>query len=200
MTEFVLPKWHGIESAMQDVKSTAFAKGVERLIGLKPNGDRVWDITGEATCVELPNDLANKDWEGNTDIFVVHGHPPIPCELSDGDLMFIRAANIAGNMAVSGVDDTVSWTPTYKSYGPLYTRTLLGMAQSRVLNMMGEYDNFHAEVGSWAETFDPRNVVLSHYIMKLLKQHLTPNYQCKLGDVALKMIEPWKERMAQHGL
>lgn len=96
----------GMVAAMEDVREFGRKTRREKVIGVRPDGTRAFEVEGSDHAVECPHDLAGKE----KDIFIVHCHPGDPTPLSYADLTCIWGMSAAGNMAVACDDDTVSWS------------------------------------------------------------------------------------------
>jgi len=190
---FELPKWKGIEEAMQDVRLTARDKGLERGILLRKSGERILDMMGTDKSVQFP-DWAEKLKRGK-DVFIIHGHPGLPAELSDADVKCIHAMGAAGNMAVSGVDDTVSWTSgidfRHMEEVPVFFREMSAQrfmedALAYSMARMGERSN-----KGWAE-LDERWVVLAHLCnAAYVEAGFLLDYHLRQGSVESALLEKW---------
>jgi proteasome lid subunit RPN8/RPN11 len=191
---FELPKgYKGLEEVMHDVRATAADKGIERCIGLVPDGHRVFDVLGEDARVQCP------DWAtGTPGLFIVHGHPSNPCELSQADMECIHGLDAVGNMAVCSSDETVSWshglyldhiTTLPEFLQTVLIRDFMHTTEGYVLKRMG------AKEGEGNATWpmdDERWVALAHFNNKLcLERGFFRDYQVRLGDKAQAIIDKW---------
>src|SRR5574337_344941 len=104
-----LPEGYAREAmvaAMEDVREFGLKTGREKVIGLRPDGSRAFEVEGSNHEVECPEEFVGK----GQDIFIVHCHPGMPTPLSLNDLECIWGLQGAGNMAVACDDETVSWS------------------------------------------------------------------------------------------
>jgi len=190
---FELPQWKGIEEAMQDVRLTARDKGIERGILLRKSGERILDMMGTNRGIQFPDWTENL--EHGKDVFIIHGHPGLPTELSDADVRCIHAMGAAGNMAVSGVDDTVSWTSgidfRHMEEGPVFFRE---MSAQRFMKDVLQYSLFKMGEKTnkgWPE-LDERWVVLAHLCnAAYVESGFLLDYHLRQGSVESELLEKW---------
>jgi hypothetical protein len=192
-----LPKYRGIEEAMQDVKTFAHAKGLEKAIGLLPDGRRCFEKEGDATGVNLPDEFRLVK-----DLFVIHGHPKMPTELSGADITVISAMGVAGNMAVSGEDETVSWSTgiDMKDMNPrsglahMMVSAFMNKVQTaafRKIDPLIDTRINKANGEPWDDD-DERWVVVAHLVNKVyVKSGFLRDYHVQQGELALKILNSW---------
>jgi len=196
---FELPRYKGIEEAMQDVRVWARDNGTEKVLGLMPDGRRVFEATGNSQRVALPESA-----KGNDGMFLVHSHPAIPAELSPPDMFSIVAMGAAGNIAVCSSDDTVSWTtgpvrsglPDFLFFDMAYAH--VQAVQTWYVNQIDPSWRVYVESHGNADKLwggdkpDERWVVLSHFTNQaLLESGFLRDYHVQQGEVALKAMARW---------
>ena len=200
MADFILPSYKGIEEVMQDVRVYARDKGHEKAIGLLPNGERVFDVTGNEGAVELPA------WaHGKREMFVIHGHPRLPNELSDADIRVIKSMECAGNMAVCDVDDTVSWTtgidfskingPIGMFFADLFMHGTSKAGFEKLDPGINERIKANSNSEPWPD-LDDRWIVLSHITNRhYVKSGFLRDYHVRHGAVELEALGKWLPKL-----
>jgi hypothetical protein len=195
---FELPKYKGIEEAMHDVKVHVRDKQIERCIGLLPDGRRVYDVVGDGNSVQNP------DWAtGTKDLFIVHGHPWTPTELSPADIMCIPGLEAVGNMAVCAADDTVSWTTGPGETGlPYFIFTLMAadftnnVARQCLTRLDPDLLKGKDEGKiDWGNN-DERHVVLSHLMnASFLENKFIRDFHLQSGAVHADILARWLPKL-----
>jgi hypothetical protein len=194
MSDFILPPWRGIEEAMQDVKTFARDASREKVIGLTKGGVRLFEVEGEALQAEMPADHV-----GRRDMFIIHGHPMLPAELSDGDLKSITGMRAAGNMAVCSVDDTVSWSSGINlgNIARLPEPLQVGLVESFIAQSVQWVSRFidNGSMKDW-DKLDERYVPLAHWCNQLyLREGFVKDYHLQSGEVEKAMLAKYADRM-----
>lgn len=201
MAEFILPAYKGIEKVMQDVKVFARDKGIEKAIGLLPDGTRAFEVVGDAQGVNLPD-----QFYGKRGLFVVHGHPSIPTELSEADIKVITGMGIAGNMAVAASDDTVSWSHGIDARGMnvhsalfhAMTGAFMGKVQSKIFKAVDPEIDRRVRLSNgevWPD-LDERWVVGAYLVNReYVKSGFLRDYFVKRGEVGLEVLGRWLPKL-----
>lgn len=200
---FELPRgYKGLEEAMQDVKTFAHDKGLERCIGLLPDGGRVFTEDGDDSKVHLP-----KIARGHRDMFIIHGHPRLPAELSDQDLKVVTMIECAGNMAVSGEDATVSWSTGIDDkvsvhdglsqfVADMFIDKIVAQCAQRIDPGVRDRVQLMGSVG-WDKE-DWRWVVLSHMAnKKYLELGFIKDYHLQQGDLHKTILDRYKDMIGE---
>lgn len=93
-----LPEWPGLVEAMKDVREFGKRTGREAIIGLTPEGDRLFFNEGDANSVAIPEPF-NFIPGSMAGCLLVHDHP-LFAPLSTEDLRVATVHGVAGIMAV----------------------------------------------------------------------------------------------------
>lgn len=199
--EFYLPKFKNIERAIDDVRNFGIKTGREKVIGLHVDGHRLWDNEGDDQRVECPREFDGKCSE----VLVIHCHPGLPTELSNGDIAVIETMGAWGNLAAACDDETISWSRGFRVKNELLQEwvffpefehiqkvTLHVMATLERIKNQEEYDNWFK---SWSDK-DNRYVALQHATNAVaLHNNLYSEYHVRLGDRAKNILGKYPEFM-----
>jgi|ERR1700674_163616 len=200
-TAFELPPFEGIHEAIADVRAYGIKEGKEKLIALRRNGTRVFEVNGTNQRVDGPESYCGK----LQDVLLVHCHPGLTTELSDADFTCIMGYDAWGNLAACCDDDTISWSQGFKAPRDGFMLEFMilpavhQLSQEIVSEVAQREDPtittdkaFQQWLNTWKDKNDERYVVLAHKMNAYLARvGALKDYHVQLGPKARAILTRW---------